>query len=209
MCFSYWGRKTSVLLRGLRELDDHGLLRPGHLHAHSNGLTGEDWKLIAKTGGYVVSTPSSELQMGMGYLPYQPCVEHDIPFGLGTDLTGVTTDDLFTQMNIALQIERAQANDKIHQRDTMPFEITPTVRDALYWATMGAEVMGLADKIGSLSVGKNADIIIIRHTEGFVPTMNVAGSVAQMTKSTDIDTVIADGVIRKRHGMLVGYDLKK
>ncbi|MGE9665821.1 amidohydrolase family protein, partial [Escherichia coli] len=79
-------------------------------------------KLIAQTGGYVVSTPSSELQMGMGFLPYRACVEHDIPFGLGTDLTGVTTDDLFTQMNIALQIERALANDQIHQRDSMPFE---------------------------------------------------------------------------------------
>ncbi|HCR3329144.1 hypothetical protein DMR07_03230 [Citrobacter freundii] len=210
-CVSHTGAaKTSILLRGLRELDDHGLLRPGHLHAHSNGLTGEDWKLIAQTGGYVVSTPSSELQMGMGFLPYRACVEHDIPFGLGTDLTGVTTDDLFTQMNIALQIERALANDQIHQRDSMPFEITPTVRDALYWATMGgAKVMGLADEIGSLSVGKKADLIIIRHREGFVPMMNYAGGVVQMTHSNDVDTVIADGVIRKRHGKLCGYDLAK
>ncbi|WP_349922072.1 amidohydrolase family protein [Aeromonas veronii] len=210
-CVSHTGAaKTSVLLRGLRELDDHGLLRPGHLHAHSNGLTGEDWKLIAKTGGYVVSTPSSELQMGMGFLPYRPCVEHNIPFGLGTDLTGVTTDDLFTQLNIALQIERALANDKVHQRDTMPFVITPTVREALHWATLGsAEVMGMENEIGSLTIDKKADIIIIRHHEGFSSTMNVAGSVAQMTKSSDVDTVIADGMIRKRHGQLVGYDLEK
>lgn len=210
-CVSHTGAaKTSLLLRGLRELDDHGLLRPGHLHAHSNGLTGEDWKLIAKTGGYVVSTPSSELQMGMGFLPYQPCVEHNIPFGLGTDLTGVTTDDLFTQMNIALQIERALANDKVHQRDTMPFKITPTVREALHWATLGgAEVMGMEHEIGSLTIGKKADIIIIRHNEGFSPAMNEAGSVAQMTKSSDIDTVFADGVIRKRHGQLVGYNLEQ
>lgn len=202
--------KTSVLLRGLRELDDHGLLLPGHIHAHSNGLTGEDWKLIAKSGGHVASTPSSELQMGMGFLPYQPCVEFGIPFALGTDFVGVTTDDLFTQMNMALQIERALANDKVHQRDTMPFEITPTVREALRWATLGgAEVLGLQDEIGSLTAGKKADIIIIRHKDGFAPAMHPAGSVVQMTHASDVDTVIADGVIRKRHGQLNGFDTTK
>ncbi|WPC98931.1 amidohydrolase family protein [Proteus terrae] len=210
-CASHTGAaKTSLLLRGLRELDDRGLLLPGHLHAHSNGLTGEDWKLVAKTGGYVVSTPSSELQMGMGFLPYRACVEHDIPFALGTDLTGVTTDDMFTQVNIALQIERALANDKVHQRDTMPFEITPTVREALHWVTLGgAEIMGLADEIGSLTEGKKADVIVIRHKDDFVPTMNPAGCVVQMTKGSDVDTVIADGVIRKRDGKLVGFDMEK
>lgn len=69
--------------------------------------------------------------------------------------------------------------------------------------------MGLADEIGSLSVGKKADLIIIRHREGFVPMMNYAGGVVQMTHSNDVDTVIADGVIRKRHGKLCGYDLAK
>ena len=210
-CVSHTGAaKTSLLLRGLRELNDHGLLLPGHLHAHSNGLTGEDWKLVKNSGGFVVSTPSSELQMGMGFLPYQPCKAHGIPFGLGTDLTGVTTDDMFTQVNIALQIERALANDKVHQQDTMPFEITPTIREALHWVTLGgAEVMGLSDEIGSLSINKKADIIIIRHKDSFVPTMHPTGSVIQMTNSHDVDTVIADGVIRKRHGQLVGFDLKQ
>ncbi len=210
-CASHTGAaKTSLLLRGLRELDDHGLLLSGHLHAHSNGLTGEDWKLVAKTGGYVVSTPSSELQMGMGFLPYQPCMEHDVPFGLGTDLVGVTSDDMFTQANIALQIERALANNNVHKQDTMPFEITPTVREALYWITLGsAKVMGLADEIGSLTVGKKADIIIIRHTDGFVPSMNPAGSVVQMTTSNDVDTVIADDVIRKQQGQMIGFNIKQ
>lgn len=69
--------------------------------------------------------------------------------------------------------------------------------------------MGLADEIGSLSVGKKADLIIIRHREGFVPMMNYAGGVVQMTHSNDVDTVIADGVIRKRHGKLCGYDTAK
>lgn len=200
--------KTSVLLRGLRELDDHGLLLPGHIHAHSNGLTGEDWKLIAKSGGHVASTPSSELQMGMGFLPYQPCAEYGIPFALGTDFTGVTTDDLFTQMNMALQIERALANDKVHQRDTMPFEITPTVREALHWATLGAaQVLGMENEIGSLVAGKKADIIIIRHRDGFVAPVHAAGSVVQMTHAGDVDTVLADGVIRKQNGVLTGFDL--
>lgn len=94
--------------------------------------------------------------MGMGFLPYQPCAEYGIPFALGTDFTGVTTDDLFTQMNMALQIERALANDKVHQRDTMPFEITPTVREALHWATLGAaQVLGMENEIGSLVAGKS------------------------------------------------------
>ena len=50
-------------------------------------------------------------------------------------------------MNMALQIERALANEKVHQRDTMPFEITPTVREALHWATLGAaQVLGMGKR---------------------------------------------------------------
>lgn len=146
--------------------------------------------------------------MGMGFLPYQPCAEFGIPFALGTDFIGVTTDDLFTQMNMALQIERALANEKVHQRDTMPFEITPTIREALHWATLGAaQVLGLENEIGSLVARKKADIIIIRHRDGFVAPVHAAGSVVQMTHAGDVDTVLADGVIRKQNGVLTGFDL--
>lgn len=199
--------RTSVLLRGLRELDDHGLLFPEHLHAHANGLTWEDWKLIAKSGGRVVSTPSSELQMGMGHLPYTPCKEMGIPFAIGTDLVGCSSDGLFTQTNLALQNERMLANDRIHARDTMPFDIQIDQKDALYWMTMGgAKVLGLDHKIGSLTPGKDADLIIIRHKNTFVPVMDPVGGVIQLTHEDDVDTVFIQGKVKKLNGQLLGIN---
>ncbi|MFI1379577.1 hypothetical protein [Embleya sp. NPDC020886] len=55
---------TSILLRGLRELHDHGLLRPGHLHIHCPALTDHEWRLLADTGARVSIAPETELQMG-------------------------------------------------------------------------------------------------------------------------------------------------
>lgn len=198
---------TSILLKGLRELNDHGLLLPGHLHAHSNGLTEVEWAIIAETGGKVVTTPSSELQMGMGFLPLRPSLEHGITPALGTDIVGVTSGALFSQMDLGLQFQRCMDGHAVHKTGTMPFSVDLSVRDALLWGTLGgAQALGLDDQVGSLTPGKKADCIILSHNQAFTPSRNPVGTAVLQTTAADVDTVIINGSVRKRNGRLLGYD---
>ncbi|MFX8039891.1 amidohydrolase family protein, partial [Acinetobacter baumannii] len=79
--------------------------------------------------------------------------------------------DMFTQMRMALQVERALRNEPVLRAGKMPATISPGVRDALAFATInGARALRRAHEIGSLAVGKQADIIAIStHGLNFMP----------------------------------------
>jgi cytosine/adenosine deaminase-related metal-dependent hydrolase len=83
------------------------------------------------------------------------------------------------------------------------------VRDVLYCATMaGAHCAGLDDKIGSLSPGKDADLIMIRtDAVNLYPSNNAIGTVVQAAERSNIDTVIIGGRVRKYRGRVVGLDM--
>ncbi|PWK60780.1 amidohydrolase family protein [Aminobacter sp. AP02] len=202
---------TSILLKGLRELNDRKLLRPGHLHIHCNGLTPPEWELIAKTDGKVSISPETEMQMGMGFPPFRTCLNHGISPSFSTDIVCVGSGDLFSQMRLGLQFQRCIDNDHVHKHvGRMPYEINLSVRDALTWATVnGADALGLAKSVGSITPGKKADITIVSGRRHFVPTCHPIGSVVLQSTAADVDTVIVDGVVRKRHGKLVGQDLER
>ncbi|MYW05562.1 amidohydrolase family protein [Streptomyces sp. SID3343] len=199
---------TSILLRGLRELHDHQLLRPGHLHIHCPALSTPEWRLLADTGAKVSIAPETELQMGMGFPPFRAAIEHGILPGISTDTVACGSGDLFAQMRLGLQTQRALDNDRVHRTGTMPGTVELSVHDALTWATRGsAEAMGLGDRIGSLTVGKRADVIVVKPRWNVVPPSHMAGTVVLQSSAADVDTVIVDGEMRKRDGRLVGVDL--
>ncbi|WP_430336114.1 amidohydrolase family protein [Rhodococcus sp. ACT016] len=198
----------SSLLRGLRELDDHGLLLPGHLHVHCNGLDENEWKLLGDSGAHVVTSPETELQMGMGLLPIRPAMRHGIAPGVGTDSIICGSGDLFGQMRLALQHQRALDCLPIHAEGRPPLQIDLTVRDALTWATTnGAKIMGLESKIGSLTPGKKADVIVVKPRWNVVRSSFPAATVVLQSAAADVDTVMVNGEIRKENGQLVGHDL--
>src|SRR5699024_3028937 len=200
---------SSILLRGLRELKDRDLLLPGHLHIHCNALNDQEWKLIADSGGKVSTSPETEIQMGMGFVPIRSCLNHGITPTFSTDLVCVGSGDLYSQMRLGLQTQRSIDNDRVHKTGTMPFEIDLSVRDALKWATHGgADAIGLGSQIGSLTPGKKADLIIVSQKRPFVPSSYPAGTAVLQTTAADVDTVIVDGKVRKRHGQLVGQNLE-
>ncbi|MFI6817214.1 amidohydrolase family protein [Nonomuraea sp. NPDC050328] len=199
---------SSILLKGLREFRDHGLLRPGHVHIHCPALVGDEWQLVADTGGRVTIAPETEMQMGMGIPPIRPALEHGILPGISTDIVAVGSGDLFSQLRLGLQTQRMLDHDRVHRTGRMPSSVELTVRDALSWGTRGsAETLGLGDRIGSLTPGKQADVIIVKPKLGLVPSSHPVGSVVLQSTAADVDTVLIGGVVRKRHGQLVGYDL--
>ncbi|MFI0409297.1 amidohydrolase family protein [Actinomadura sp. 3N508] len=199
---------TSILLKGLRELADHGLLIPGHVHIHCPALDEQEWRLMARHDQRVTIAPETEMQMGMGIPPFRAAMDHGLRPGVSTDIVCVGSGDLFSQMRLGLQTQRMLDNAKVHATGTMPWTIDLTTRDALEWATVnGAHTLGLQDRIGSLTPGKKADVIVVKPRMDLVRPSHMAGTVVLQSTAADVDTVLVDGAFRKRNGTLVGQDL--
>ena len=94
-----------------------------------------------------------------------------------------------------------------------PTEGLPAVgfREVIEMATLnGAKALGLGDLTGSLTVGKRADIILIRGNDiNVAPVANIETAVVQSAMPANVDTVLVDGRIVKRQGRLVAYDVEK
>jgi cytosine/adenosine deaminase-related metal-dependent hydrolase len=195
---------------GVSRLDRAGLLGPRMLHVHCNASSDEELKRIAGSGGTISITPETELQMGMGY----PITNRALAVGLrptlGIDIVSDYSGDMFAQMRIALQTARAIDNQKILDEGRMPPEIGLKVADAYAFATLdGAEAIGLGRETGSLAVGKQADILLIRQ-DGIHHAPRAPDPIAAIVlqaRPSDVDSVFVGGVARKRGGRLVGVDL--
>jgi len=130
------------------------------------------------------------------------------------------TADFFTQMRSAMTMQRMVANQMILEQGTFtppnqwptPAPGTPqllNVRDVLRFATInGAKHLRLDGKTGSLTPGKEADIILLDATAlNVAPLNSVPGAVVSLMDRTNVETVIVAGKVRKWKGKLVGVDL--
>jgi len=111
---------------------------------------------------------------------------------------------------VAFYIQRAIAQNRRFAGDQNPPKPL-MVRDVLYCATMGgAHCAGLDDKIGSLTPGKEADLLVIRADDiNLYPSNNAIGTVVQATERSNVDTVIIGGRIRKYAGKVMGLDMDR
>lgn len=186
-------------------LESLGLLYSDTVLVHMHYTTSEEWKLVAERGAAVSFTPDTELQMGMGYPSTVIAREHGIRFGYGTDIVSNNSADMFTPLRMALQLARAEINAPLDGEfpDGVPIEC----EEALRWGTIeGARALGLDDRIGSLTPGKDADIIMINtNSVGLVgwDQSNPAATIIQQASKADVDTVMVRGNILKRKGRIV------
>ncbi|KAF4210924.1 hypothetical protein CNMCM5878_003422 [Aspergillus fumigatiaffinis] len=186
-------------------LHDNGLLGPDLLLSHGNTITKEELIWIEKAGAHISSTPFSELQMGHGH---PVCFDADFLqlSSLGTDSNSISTSSIPSQANAALQSTRARQMEENIKNGSWDASIGPKAEDAFNLGTiLGARAIGLGDEIGSLTVGKKADIVIF---QGQSPTMLMAsdidpvGAIILYSSVRDVETVIVDGIIRKENGSL-------
>jgi cytosine/adenosine deaminase-related metal-dependent hydrolase len=129
---------------------------------------------------------------------------------LGVDLESVMSGDMLSQARIALGIQRSL--DNVAHRESqgsIPSTSTVTTRQALSWVTMeGAKMLGQQDRIGSIAVGKQADLVLIRASDlNMQPVHDAVSSVVMQTSLANIDSVMVAGRWKKRHGQLLGVDL--
>jgi cytosine/adenosine deaminase-related metal-dependent hydrolase len=197
---------------GVAQLHAAGVLDHRLLFAHANTLSEDDWKLAASAGVKVATTPESELNMGAGKLAINNVKNHGLRPTIGADCVSLNTGDLFTPTRQALAFTRWAEAEPLNRQGQDVQVLQTFTKDALEWATInGADALGLAGTTGSLTPGKQADIIIVGgkdHLSGH-PVPDPVAQLIFYTTPGVIDTVMVAGKIVKRDGKLTGADLPK
>lgn len=196
---------TKMQLRALKEM---GLLYPNTTYVHSSHLLDDEWLMVRDSGGNVSLAPQIELQMGHGWAPAQKADKLGIPVGLSSDVATTASSDQFTQMHAIFASERGRRHEASWDSDldgNLPTPDLITSRQVLRWATSdGAKVAGIADRTGSITPGKKADLVIIDgHAVNVAPIIDPVGAVVCAADVSNVDTVMVNGVVLKRDGKLV------
>ncbi len=140
--------------------------------------------------------------MGHGWAPAATATEYGVPVGLSSDVATTASADQFTQMHAVFGSERGRMHQLAWDRDLDGQEPSPgliTSRQALSWATIGgAEVAGIADRTGSLTPGKKADIVILDGSAvNMAPIIDPVGAVVCAADISNVKTVMVDGEVLK------------
>src|SRR5437870_3652864 len=195
-------------------------LGPDNLFIHMTGMSDKGWQAVKDKGVQVSIAFPIEMNMRHGIPPILKMQSLGMEPSLSSDVEVTMTADFFTQMRSAMTMQRMVVNQMILEQGTFtppnqwptPAAGTPpllNVRDVLRFATInGAKHLGLDGKTGSLTPGKEADIIILDATASNVaPLNNVPGAVVSLMDRTNVETVIVAGKVRKWKGKLLDVDL--
>ena len=197
--------------QSMQSLAQQGLLGKDINLVHANFLSADEFRLVANHGATVSVTPEVEMQMGLGLPPTGAALAARARLNIGTDVvTGVSTD-MFTQMRFLLQTHRALINDGFHKQETMPDKLAITVREVLELATIkSAQCIGLEHKIGSLSPGKEADVVLLRKTDiNMRAAPDPIAAIVLHAGVANVDTVIVGGNLVKQNGKLTHAELPR
>ncbi len=186
----------------IEALGSIGALRPGTVLAHSIYLSDEDIARIAEGGAGIAHNPQSNMKLGVARAaPVAAALEAGIPVGIGTDGPASNNDlDMFDEMDAAAKIQKFMLGDPA----VLPAETV------FRMATLGgARVLNLQDEIGSLEVGKRADIVLLDiRRPGLTPLYRVYSHLVYAARGSDVTTVIVNGriVVRDREILTVDED---
>jgi len=196
--------------RTLIELGGAGLLMPGDEYIHCTHLSSDAWKLIKDSGGNVSLAVPIEMAMGHGMPPIQDALDHGVRPSLSSDVDVTMAQDPFTVMRAAFTPQRLLVLQRARKGEA---NLPPllTCRDVLEFATVeGARCLTLDGKVGTLTPGKEADIVMLAADRINVwPLNNVPGAVVNLMNPMNVDTVFIAGKVRKWRGSLVGVDLPR
>ncbi|MBX0301105.1 amidohydrolase family protein [Cryobacterium sp. 1639] len=188
---------------------EQGILDPTLTLIHATGLTNDAWSAMGAAGVTVSLAPTSDAQIGLESAI--PAVDEALAVGirpgLSIDVEVALASDMFTQMRALHAIQRMRATNAAYRgADAAPRIST---RDVLDFATLqGAKANALGDVTGSLTPGKQADLLIVRADDvNNMPLNDAVGTLVLGADARNIDTVLVAGTPRKWAGRLVGEDL--
>jgi 5-methylthioadenosine/S-adenosylhomocysteine deaminase len=185
-----------------------GMLGPDLTLVHCNLLSETEWKMVADTGTTVSISAHIEMVMGHGPPPTQTALDLGILPSLSVDAEIAVPGDFFTHMRATLAAQRNDAFRRRYGGDPAAPKLL-SVRDVMKMATVaGAHANGLSHKVGSLEVGKQADIVLLDAANvNVAPINDLVGSIVTGMDVSNVDTVLVAGRVMKRGGKLLGVDL--
>ncbi len=197
-----YGHVSKTGLRPAEWLDKIGFLGPRLNVAHGVWLTLNEVRILARSGVSVAHCPVSNMKLASGGVaPVPEMLKEGVPVGLGTDSAlSNNAADLFSEMKTASLLHKATRWDA---------RILPA-QTVLDMATIDAAMaLGVADRLGSIEVGKRADLAVVSlrrpHTTPFYPA-NVISHLVYSSRGSDVQTTIVDGRVVMAGGVVRTVD---
>ena len=190
-------------------MHENGFATPDTVYVHAATLDTDSYLRIAASGGSVSVSTESEQSAGQGYPPTWQVRRFDIPVSISMDTSVWWSGDLFSAMRTTLGADRAREHLEAHVAGETITAPHLRAEHVVEWATRGGAHALKRDDLGSLEVGKKADLVVIKNDQSPVsfPLLNPYGHVAFQAQRGDVHTVIIDGMVVKRDHRLVGIDL--
>lgn len=166
---------------------------------HGNAITDEEAEYVANAGSSVTMTPYSEMRIGYGFPPVQILKKYNILTGVGIDTVALSGDgNLFSTLKLLKNVGNASALDEFY---TNPYEL-------LKMATInGARILGIDDITGSITIGKQADLILLKKDDfNFSSNSQTERLLIEAATPSNIDLVMVGGKILKENGKLINVD---
>ncbi|NMO57863.1 amidohydrolase family protein [Actinoplanes sp. TBRC 11911] len=194
----------------IRNMYDHGAMRPGTIYIHGGSLSEESFRRIADTGGFLSISTESEQSAGQGYPPTAAAQAFGVPVSLSTDTSVWWSSDMFTAMRATLGAHRARGHLQAHEKGETLLQNSLRAEDVVDWATRGgAHALGRGSDLGSLEPGKKADIVLVKNESSPVgfPVLNPYGHVTLQAQRADVHSVLVNGRVVKHKHQLIDIDL--
>jgi len=190
--------ETATGKRNIEYLRDVGLTAPHVVLAHCVHLDDAEMEILRSTGAHVAHCPSSNLKLASGVARVAEMLDRGVSVSLGADGAPCNNRlDMFTEMRTAALLQKVLRGSRALPAET-----------ALRLATInGARALGLADQIGSVEVGKRADLQLINlnrlHT---TPQPDPISTIVYAAEASDVEAVVIDGQIVMRSGELLSLN---
>lgn len=192
----------------LGEMGRAALLKDDTTYIHCSTLSDDEIKMIVDTGGTVSLAAPVEMVMGHGMPPIQRFLDLGLRPSLSIDVETNVPNDMFTQMRSVHSLQKTMIFDKkLAGKRNLPSFMSS--RDIIECATIeGARANGLLDKTGTLTTGKQADLIMLRTDKpNILPVNDPISAVTWGMDTSNVDSVFVAGRALKRNGKLLNVDL--
>lgn len=194
----------------LGECGRAGIYGPDTTFIHCTTLSDDEIQMIVDNGCTVSLSVPVEMEMGHGMPPTQRFLDRGLRPSLSVDVETNVPSDFFTQMRSAISLQRVNLFERVlaGEPDLPPFL---NARDVLEFATIeGARANGLDHKVGSLTPGKEADVIMLRtDMVNVFPINDPIGAIVWGMDTSNVDSVFVAGTALKRNGQLLGVDINR
>jgi cytosine/adenosine deaminase-related metal-dependent hydrolase len=194
-----------------RPEDDEGLMGPDVTYVHCNAVGDDELAMVAESGGTASCSPDIELQMGHGWPATGRLLKAGIRPTISIDVCSSNGGHMFGAMRSLIGTQRgfdhSEAQDRGEPLDHVPL----TCREVVEFATIdGARACGLDDRVGTLTPGKQADILLLStDSYGMFPANNPYGAVVYNAHPGVVDTIVVAGKVVKQGGELLGPDRER